>query len=321
MVTESFDGKPVYVSGRFEGMQKEEVWARLLATGAYGTMSRSVAKAYLSADPADPKLVETGKPIHTLADLPASLDGFLEQMKGAVAMRRAELRRYTHCGHVAHLAYGPPADDALLARVAQALGGAPPAEVVSLMRQFNGLSCVVATLKDKKPLELPDAVLPYAALADSAHPLWQGRLDWLIGVVAIPTWEDVFLRPQEKRLCDKSAAHGPKDVLKIGSLKVKAGELFPCLFDFDLFHHFGGAALYLDPKRHQASVVYAFDHWADLTSAQPVPLRLYLESLAAGLWGRIANVGQRPIKPVSKTARPTYVHNVHDAPYVFVELK
>lgn len=315
-----FDDRQVYVSGKFAGMQKEEVWAYLLATGAHGTMSKS-AGAYLAADPTDPKLVATGKPIYTLADLPASLDGYLDRLRAAVAFRRADLAHYTHAEHVAHLGHGPPADDALIARVEAAVGPLPE-DVLALMRQFNGLSCVVATRKKGHGVELPDgAPLPYATLADPSHPLWDGKTDWLLGAVAIPTWEDIFLRPQAQRLCDLGGSYGPKEAIKIGALKVKAGELFPRLFAFDLFHHFGGAALYLDPKERQARVIYAFDHWADLTSAHPVSLRLYMESLAAGIWNRIAHVGQRPIKPTSKTAWPTYIRNIHGAPYVFVELK
>lgn len=320
-MTEIFDGKMVYVSGRFDGLAKDEVWARLLGAGAHGTMSKSTAKAYLAADPHDAKLVASGKPIYTLADLPASLDGYLDRLKAAVASRKAELAGYGHVGHVAHLGYGPPADDALIARVEAAVGPLP-ADVLSLMRQFNGLSCVVATVKNGQTVALPDrAPLPYAGLADMKHPVWQLKIDWLLGTIAIPTWEDIFLRPQDRRLCDHGGSYGATDVLKIGTLRVKAAELFPRLFAFDLFHHFGGAALYLDPKDRQAKVLYTFDHWADLTSAQPVSLRTYMDSLAAGIWHRISHAGQRPIKPTSKTAWPTYIRNLHGAPYVFIELK
>jgi hypothetical protein len=320
-MAEMFGGKAMYVSGRFDGVQKEEVWARLLATGAVGTMSKSVAQAYLSADPRDAKLVATGKPIYTLADLPASLDGFLDRLKSAVDARRVERAQRKYRGYIAHLGYGPPADEALIAQIEQTLGSTLPAEVKSLMRQFDGLSCVVATLKTGKTVELPDAPLPYAGLADLNHPLWKGGIDWLIGTIAIPSWKDVFLRPQKDRLCDLNSSYAPKDVLQIGSLKVKSGELFPRLFAFDLFHHFGGAALYLDPKDDQAKIIYSFDHWADLTSAHPVSLRFYMESLAAGIWGRLVHVGQRPIRPVTKIGWPTYIRNIHGAPYVFIELK
>lgn len=320
-MAEMFGGKTIYVSGRFDGLQKEEVWAYLLATGAVGTMSKSSAKAYLSADPNDASLVASGKPVYTLTDLPDSLDGFLGRLKAAVETRRSEFVRDRHGAYVAHLAYGPPAEAALIGRIEQALGSALPDEVKCLMRQFNGLSCAVAALKKGKSVVLPDTVLPYAALLAPSHPLWGGAIDWLIGVIAIPTWEDIFLRPQKKRLCDLSSTYGPKDVFKIGALKVKAGDLFPRLFAFDLFHNYAGAALYLDPKDNRAKIIYGFDHWADLTAAHPVPLRFYMESLAAGIWGRLSNVGQRPIKPVSKTAWPTYIRNIHLTPYVFIELK
>lgn len=319
-MTEKFGDKAIYVTGTFDGLQKEAVWAYLLATGAVGTMSKS-APAYLAADPLDAKLLASGKPIYTLADLPSSLDGFLERLTGAVASHRETFSRRRQAAWVAHLAYGPPAGEAQLREIEQALGLALPAEVKSLMRQFDGLSCVVATFKKGKAITLPDTPLPYAALADLKHPLWQGDLDWLIGNLAIPTWKEIFLRPQERRLCDHSDSYEDDEVLKIGALKVKAGALFPRLFAFDLFHSFAGAALYLDPKDEQAKIIYAFDHWADLTSAQPVPLRFYMESLAAGIWCRLSNVGLRPIKPVSKTAWPTYIRNVHNTPYVYIELK
>lgn len=317
-MTDVFDGKPVYVSGKFDGLKKEEVWVYLLATGAHGTMSKSAAGAYLSADPGDPKLVATGKPIYTLADLPAPLDGYLDRLEAAVAFRRDDLARLSHVGH---LGYGPPADDALIARI-EATVGPLPADVLALMRQFNGLSCAVATLKKGQTVELPNgAPLPYAALADLNHPLWKGKIDWLLGTIAIPTWEDIFLRPQDQRLCDHGGSLGPKEVVQIGALKLKAADLFPRLFAFDLFHSYGGAALYLDPKDRQAKIIYTFDHWADLTSAHPVPLRVYMESLIAGIWHRVAHAGQRPIKPTSKAAWPTYIRNIHGAPYIFIELK
>lgn len=317
---EPFDGKPLYVSGKFPGQDQGEIWAILLGFGAYGVTSKSVAKAYLCADPTDPKLLATGKPLYTLADLGAPLAGYRERLEAAMALRRAELKRWTHCGHVAHLGFGPPADAALIARV-EAATGPLPEEIRTLMGQFNGLSCVVATLKQGATLSLPDgAPLPYGALADSEHPLWQGQVDWMIGTIGIPTWEDIFLRPQKSRICDHTG-YEPKDILKIGSLKVKAGELFPRLYGWDLYHHFGGAALYLDPADGRAKVIYTFDYWADLTSAHPIPLRAYMESLVAGLWHRASHAAQRPIRPVSRGAWPTYIRNVHGAPYVFVELK
>jgi hypothetical protein len=190
------------------------------------------------------------------------------------------------------------------------------------MRQWNGLSCAVATLKKGQTVKLPSgAPLPYAALADMNHPLWKSKIDWLLGAIGIPTWEDIFLRPEGSPLRDHGSSFGPKEVVQIGALKVKAADLFPRLFAFDLFHHFGGAALYLDPKDRQAKIIYTFDHWADLTSAHPVPLRVYMESLIAGIWHRISHAGQRPIRPTSKTAWPTYIRNIHRAPYIFIELK
>jgi hypothetical protein len=313
------DEPSIYVSGKFASMQKEEVWAAVLATGACGVNSKS-AKSYLAADPDDPKLVATGKPIYTLSELPDSLDGWLERLKAAVAYRRAEQMRHYRDKSIAHLAYGPPADDALIAQIERAVGPLP-AELVSLMRQFNGLSCVVSTFKSGKAIKLPDDTpLPYAALADTSHPLWLAPPDWLLGVIALPTWEDIFLRPLDQRLCYFSG-YDPKTQLKIGSLKVKAEVLYPNLFAFDLYHHFGGVGLFLDPRDGQAKLIYAFDYWADLTSAQPISLRFYMESLVAGIWSRMSHAGQRPIKPTSKTAWPTYIRNIHGAPYVFVELK
>lgn len=319
-MAEVFDGKRVYVSGKFPGLSKDDVWTYLLGAGAYGTGSKSSAQAYLCPDRSDPKLLATGKPIHTLDELGAPLASYVSRLASAVASRREDLRR--HKDLVCHFAHGPAADDALVARVEAALGFPAPADLRALMGQFNGLSAVVATLQRGARVELPDdRPLPYAGLADSGHPLWRGVIDWLIGVIAIPTWEDIFLRPQRERLCDLSATLGPKDVVKIGGLKVAAGALFPRLFAFDLFHSFAGTALYADPKAEALHVIYAFDHWADITGAHPLSLRTYMESLAAGIWGRMAHAGQRPIRPVSKTAWPTYIRNIHGAPYVFLELK
>lgn len=319
-MTEPFDGKRVYVSGKFPGLAKDEVWTYLLGAGAHGTTSKSSAQAYLCPDRSDAKLVATGKPIYTLEDLGPPLAGWAARVGAAVAARREENRR--NPALLTHFAHGAPADDALIARVEAALGFPAPAELVRLMRQFNGLSAVAATLKRGATVELPaDRPLPYAALADSGHPLWQGKIDWLMGVIAIPTWEDVFLRPQARRICDLGGAYDAKAVIKIGGLKVAAGALFPRLFALDLYHSFGGAAVYADPKEQALRVIHAFDHWADITGAQPLSLRAYLESLAAGLWGRVTHAGQRWIQPVSKTAWPTYVRNIHGAPYVFVELK
>ena len=317
----AFGEQPIYVSGNFEGLSKAEVWVYLLAAGAVGTMSKSGARAYLAADRTDAKLLATKKPIFTLADLPASLDGYLARLQGAVEYRKKEWGRNKRQAAVTHLGAGAPLSEARIAQIEASLGYALPDEVKCLMRQFNGLSCVVATLKSKKHVELPDQPLPYAALADCKHPIWQDAIDWLCGTIGIPTWEDIFLRPQKQRMCDQSDLHSPGEVIKIGALKVKAGELFPRLFAFDLYHSFGGAALYLDPTDSQAKVIYCFDAFADLYSAQPISLRAYMESLAAGIWTKMGNAGQRPIHPVSKTGWPTFIRNIQNAPYVFVELK
>lgn len=317
---EIFDGKRVYVSGKFPGLSKDEVWTYLLGAGAHGVTSKSSAQAYLCPDRTDPKLLATGKPLYTLDDLGAPLAGYVDRLAAAVAARREDLKRTQD--RVCHFAHGAPADDALIARVEAALGFPAPADLVTLMRQFNGLSAVVATLKRGARVDLSDdRPLPYAALADSGHPLWRGVIDWLIGVIAIPTWEDIFLRPQRQRICNLGDVVDPSSTVKIGALKVAASALFPRLFAFDLFHPFAGAAVYADPTDRSLAVIYAFDHWADITGAHPVSLRTYMESLAAGIWGRVAHAGQRPIKPVSKTAWPTYVRNIHGAPYVFLELK
>ncbi|MCB9565970.1 MAG: hypothetical protein H6710_01890 [Myxococcales bacterium] len=68
-------------------------------------------------------------------------------------------------------------------------------------------------------------------------------------------------------------------------------------------------------------MIYAFDYWADITSAHPVSLRTYMESVLAGFWGgsRTPASGRSPV--VSKTAWPTYIRNIHGAPYIFIELK
>lgn len=314
-------GERFYVSGRFPGLKKEEIWTRLLATGAHGVMSKSVATAYLCSDPSDPKLMASGKPLYTIDDLPATLDGWLEQLKGAVAHCRAEHLMLTRRGVIAvdHFAYGPPADDALVARIEAHIGYALPEDVRSLMRQFNGVSCVLGIVKAKGgPIELPDTVLPAGALLDTCAPLWAGHIEWLMGVIAIPTWEEIFLSAH-KFLYDPSV-YGAREKLKIGSLKVIAEDLFPRAFDLDLFHAYAGAMLYIDPKGGESQVIYSVDHGADFTSAHPLTLRCYMDSLAAGIWTRMSHAEQRPIKPVSKAAWPTYIHNVHGAPYVFIKL-
>lgn len=320
MTTDVFAGQRVYVTGKFPGLQKDEVYAYLLGHGADGTTSKSRAQAFLCPDPTDAKLVATGKPCYTLDALGAPLEGYLQRLKAGVQHRREDLKRNKQ--FVCHLAHGKPASAALVAKVAAAIGFPVPPDLRALMGQFNGLSAAVAVLKRGASVELADdKPLPYAALADLKHPLWQGKIEWLIGVIGIPSWEDIFLRPQKDRLCNIDGYTAASEALKIGALKLKPAALFPRLFAFDLFHHYAGTALYADPKDETMKAIYAFDYWADLTSAHPVSLRAYMESLAAGIWGRGVHAGQRIIKPVSKTAWPTYIRNIHGAPYVFIELK
>ena len=75
--------------------------------------------------------------------------------------------------------------------------------------------------------------------------------------------------------------------------------------------------------------LYRHDDWAarrstcspNFFSRLQISRLTYMESLLASFWGRIAHAGQRPIRPVSKAAWPTYVRNLHGAPYIFLELK
>lgn len=310
--------KNFYVSGKFAGLQKDEVAAYGVAQGARYVNSAAAAQAYVCADPKEAKLVATGKPLFTLAALGDPLAGYVERLSAAVADSRAQQSKNENMLH--HLAYGPPASKALIGKVEAALGFAAPPELVTLMRQFNGLSLVVATLKKNASIALGDSVLPYAALADMKHPLWRAKAS-AVRTIALPTWEQIFLRPQTERLCDMSTIIGPKEVIKIGALKVKAGELFPRLFAFDLFHHYHGAAAYADPKDQKLKIIYAHDHWADLTADHPISLRTYMESLIAGVWGAGWNVGQRLIRPVSKIGWPTYIRNISNSPYIFLDLQ
>ena len=309
----------IYVSGKFPALQKDEIGAYLVAQGARYSESKSAAGAYLCADPGDPKLVATGKPLFTLDDLGPPLAKYIERLTAAIDHQRTGT--YKRDNLLCHLGHGPPANKALITRVEAALGFPVPADLLALMRQFNGLSLAVAKLKKGAKLELGDKVLPYAALADMKHPLWTAPVTQVLAAIGIPTWEDIFLRPQAQRICDHGSSYAPKDVIKIGALKVKAGDFFPHLFAFDLFHHYHGAALYADPKDKQLKVIYAHDYWADLTGDHPISLRTYAESLIAGIWGADWNVGQRLIRPVSKTAWPTYIRNIKGSPYIFLDLK
>lgn len=317
--TSKLTDQTLYVSGKFPGLQKDEVAAYAVAQGARFIDSKAAARAYLCADPKDPKLVATGKPRFTLADLGDPLTRYIERLEAAIDHQRTGT--YQRAPMLYHLAHGPAANKSLIKQVEAALGFPIPADLLTLMRQFNGLSLAVARLKKTGSIKLPNTLLPYAALADMKHPLWRSSLtNNILGAIAIPTWEDIFLRPQTERLCDQSKYVPAAQVFKIGALKVKAGDLFPHLFAFDLFHHFHGAALYADPKAKDMKVIYSHDCWADLTSAHPVSLRTYMESLVAGIWGADWNVGQRLIKPVSKTAWPTYIRNIHGAPYISLAL-
>ncbi len=310
-------GHTIYVSGKFPGLQKDEVAAHVVAQGARFINSKSAAQAYLCADPGDPKLVATGKPRYTLADLGEPLDRYVERLAAAIE----HLREGTYRGDrmLYHLAHGPAAGAPLIARVEAALGFQVPADLLALMRQFNGLSLAVAKLKPDARAELGGDLLPYAALADANHPLWRGASN-VFAAIGIPTWEDIFLRPQEQRICNHGG-YSANHVIKIGALKVKAGDLFPRLFGLDLFHHYHGAAVYADPRDRQLKVIYSHDDWADLTADQPISLRTYMESLIAGVWGADHNVGQRLIRPTSKTAWPTYIRNIHNAPYIHLGLQ
>lgn len=310
----------IYVTGKFPGLQKDEVAAYAVAQGARFIDSKAAARAYLCADPKGPKLVATGKPLFTLADLGEPLTHYIERLEAAIEHQRTGT--YQRAPMLYHLAHGPAANKSLIKQVEAALGFPIPADLLTLMKQFNGLSLVVARLKKTGSIKLPNTLLPYAALADMKHPLWRtGATNSILGTIAIPTWEDIFLRPQTQRLCDQSSFTAPTQAFKIGALKLTAATLFPHLFAFDLFHHYHAAALYADPKAKDLKVIYSHDCWADLTSDQPISLRTYMESLVAGIWGADWNVGQRLIRPVSKTAWPTYIRNIHGAPYICLQLK
>jgi hypothetical protein len=312
------EGQRIYVSGKFPGLQKDEIAARLVAQGGRYTDSKPTAQAFLCADPKDPGLVATGKPLHALDALGEPLARYCERLAAACSHLRTGT--YQRDNMLFHLAHGAPASKALVAKVEAALGFPVPGDLLALMRQFNGLSLVVAKLKKSASIELGDALLPYATLAGMTHPLWRSGGPNVLATIGLPTWEDIFLRPQAQRLCDLSSSYEPKTVIKIGTLKVKAGDLFPRLFAFDLFHHYHGAAIYADAKERDLKVLYSHDCWADLEGAQPVSLCTYMESLVAGVWGADANVGQRLIRPVSKTAWPTYIRNIKGSPYVFLQL-
>lgn len=318
-MTSKLKDQTLYVSGKFPGLQKDEVAAYVVAQGARFLDSKSAAQAYLCADPDDPKLVATGKPRFTLDDLGPPLARYLERLEAAIDHLRTGT--YKTDTLLSHLGHGPPATQALVTSVEAALGFPVPADLLALMRQFNGLSLAVARLKKGAELSLGDRTLPYAALADTKHPLWNAPVTHVLAAIGIPTWEDIFLRPQDQRICNHAGSYPATTVIKIGTLKVKAGDFFPRLFALDLFHHYHGAAVYADPKDQQLKVIYSHDYWADLTSAQPISLRTYMESLIAGVWAADSNVGQRLIRPTSKTAWPTYIRNIHGAPYIHLDLK
>lgn len=129
----------------------------------------------------------TGKPLYTLDTLGAPLEGYLDRLKAAVQVRREDLSKNKPI--VCHLAHGAPASEALVAKVTAAIGFPVPADLLALMRQFNGLSAAVAVLKRAASVEIADdAPLRYAALADMKHPLWQDKIDWLISVTRRSTY-------------------------------------------------------------------------------------------------------------------------------------
>ncbi len=313
-------GRRIYVSGRFEGLDKSEVSAYVHGFGGDSAFSQSGVDAILSATPDDPKLITKakGKKIITLADLPAPLEGYVDRMKAAqVAFRTLFASYRKNMAH--HLAFGPPADQALIGRVEKAIGFAMPAELRSLMTQFNGLSCIGAELAPGATLPLADSLMPYAALME--HPVWSAAVvGEPVVSIGIPQWEDVFLRAPEARLTGVSS-YGPKEKLKIGSLKVGATEFYERLFPFDLFHSFLGAALYADPVAKDLKVIYASDHWASLTDYEPVSLGVYMEALCGMVWHHGNHWPQRIIQPLSKTAKPTYIRSIHDAAYTFLETR
>lgn len=311
----------VYVSGRFPGLQSDEVSAHLHGLGARVTESKSVARAILTATPDDPKnlaFAAKGKVILTLEDLTPPLEGWVERLKAAEASFEKELARKTM---LHHFAVGQPADPTLMAKVEAAIGFPAPDDLRALMLQFDGLSLVGAERVPHATLTLPQEVLPYAALVDGGHPLWAAIAPGEpVTTIAIPRWQDVFLRPVEARLSGPGS-YGPKDKLKIGALKVSGSDLHARLFPFDLFHPFHGAALYADPVAKDLKVLYASDHWASLTDYHPVSLSVYMESLAGMVWHKSAHWVQRIIAPTSKTAWPTYIRKIHGAAYVFLETR
>lgn len=314
----------VYVSGRFEGFKGDELNALVLGQGARVAGSFSVANALLTQDLNNPKVAKAnakGMTILTPDQLGAPLEDYLERMKAALALFQTKFASYRK-NMVYHLAAGPPADDALVAQIEAEVGFPLPEELRTLMAQFNGLSVIGAELpKSADALQLPDQVLPYAALADMSHKLWTTASPSLaVSAIAIPTWQDIFLRAPNERMTGESP-YGAKEKLKIGTLKVDAGAFYERLYPFDLFHYYLGAALYADPIEQNFKVIHATDHWADLTNAHPVSLRVYMESLIAMISHNSGFYEQRIIKPVSKTAWPTYIKNIRGAVYVFVETR
>lgn len=286
--------------------------------------SFAAANAVLTADPEGSKTQKArdkGKTILVLEDLGAPLENYTARLEAALAAFQEQFSSYNK-KMVYHLAMGPPASDALMGRVEDAVGFALPNELRTLMSQFNGLSFVGAELaRGAQAPEFPEEVLPYATLADLSHPLWRAASKSLaVSTIAIPTWEDVFLCAPKDRITGESP-YGDKEKLKIGKLKVKAKDFYERLYPFDLFHDYHGAALYADPVAKEFKIIYATDHWADLTNAHPVPLRVYMECLIGMVSHRGSYYEQRIIKPLSKTAWPTYIKNIHNSAYIFLETR
>ncbi|MFN3199506.1 MAG: BRCT domain-containing protein [Bradymonadia bacterium] len=324
MSTIDWQSLNVYVSGRFDGFKKEELNALILGQGARVAGSFPSSNAILTSDPEGPKVakaIEKGKTILQLDDLGGSLEGYLERMQGALKAFQEQFADYRK-KMVYHLAAGAPADEALMTRVEEAIGFPLPDDLRTLMGQFNGLSMVGAEIKRKAEApSFPETVLPYATLADMSHPLYAAAHDaTALSTIGIPSWSDIFLQPAKARLTGESC-YGPKEKLKIGTLKVGATEFYERLYPFDIFHPYHGAALYADPKDQTVKVIYASDHWAALTSAHPVPLRIYMESLIAMVSHKGSFYEQRIIKPTSKTAWPTYIKNIHGGAYLFLETR
>jgi hypothetical protein len=79
--------------------------------------------------------------------------------------------------------------------------------------------------------------------------------------------------------------------LRIGKKTVANSEARRRLFPFDVYHWYRTAALYADPENKELVVLHTSDHGADVGGSDPIPLRLYMESLLAG--GSLADAGAR----------------------------